>query len=123
LDITQNIHINVASCHATHIYIDNGQIVARLDQPLTITEKEVARLPANNSKQSNLPTAVSKIEQQQQFATFEPIWKPVDPGYGEQDTLNIKCQHTKGPESRAGIQGDRRMVYWIPEVQPARDND
>jgi len=63
LDITQNIHINVASHHATHTYIDNGQIVARMDQSV-ITEKEVTRITANNSEQPDLPTNISKIEQQ-----------------------------------------------------------
>lgn len=64
LDITQNIHFNVASHHATHTYIDNGQIVARMDKSV-IPEEEVTGITSNNSEQPDFPTTVSEIEQQQ----------------------------------------------------------
>lgn len=67
---SRNDHINVASCHTTHFNIDNGQIVARLDQSV-ITEKEITRVTANNSGQPCFSTTISEVKQQQQFATVE----------------------------------------------------
>lgn len=61
MDITLNRHIDVTSHHAARTYIDNGQIVARLDQSV-ITEEKVTRITTNNSEQPNFPTTISKIE-------------------------------------------------------------
>lgn len=70
--IVQNKQINVSSSyHATYINIDNGQIVARMDQPLDITEKEITKLATNNGRQSGFTTAISEIKQQQQFTAVK----------------------------------------------------
>lgn len=42
-----------------------------MDQPLDITEKEITRLATNNGEQSDFPTAIPEIKQQQQFATVK----------------------------------------------------
>lgn len=75
-----------------------------MDQPLTITEKEVTRFATNDIKQSALPAAITQIKHQQQLAAIKQVWKPDDPRYGEQDTLSIERQYPKRAESRAGLQ-------------------
>jgi hypothetical protein len=76
LDITQNIHFNVASHHATHTYIDNGQIVARMDKSV-IPEEEVqqqrtARFPHN--RLGDRATAIVRKDQVDPKADRSGVW-------------------------------------------------